>query len=380
MIKILKLSFLNLFRRMSRTFLALLGICIGIAALTILIGLVDGLNADATDIIGKMQGIMVWDKSVPDQTMSSISTTYESKLKSISGVQRVVPELYHTIGKINGNKVSFGIDTPFIVGLTPDNLKYSAYSTFIDKITKGRALKNTDKKSIMVTDTFSKDYKKGVGESVDLDGTNFKIVGIVKLETTMAGNPIIMHINDARLLYNIGNDKISSYYVYPVNPDNTKNLTKIIAFKFDKLQAQGQQEMMDQMGELLDNLKLLAIIVSIISAVVAGIGVINTMLMSVMERTKEIGTLKAVGWTKSNVIIMILLESIFIGVLGSLLGIGLGYGLAMTISLNFSITVIVSLNLVIQNFIFGLILGVFGGIYPAWIASKMDPVEALRSE
>jgi len=379
MLQLIKVAFLNLMRRKSRTVLALLGICIGIAALTTLIALVDGLNADATDLIGKMQGFMVWDKSVPDQSMSFISDSYESRIKSIPGVKRVVPEIYHTVGKINNETVPYGMDAPVVTGINPEDLDYCAYASFIDKVTKGRELKSTDKKSIMITEDFSDKYKKGVGESIDIDGTKFKIIGIMKLETSMAGNPIIMTLDDSRDLYNIDNDKISSYYVHPINPDNSKNLSKLMEFKFDKLQAMGQQEMMEQMGELLDNLKLFAIIVSIVSAIVAGIGVINTMLMSVMERTKEIGTLKAVGWTKENIMLVILMESVFIGVIGSILGIILGYFVATTIGAQFDFTTLVSLNLIIQNFLFGILLGIIGGIYPAWIAAKMDPVDALRS-
>jgi ABC-type antimicrobial peptide transport system permease subunit len=83
-----KVALLNLSRRKSRTFLALLGIIVGISALTILISLVDGLSYEAEDTISKMQGIMVWDKSVPDQTMSLIDVSYENKLKSIPGVKK----------------------------------------------------------------------------------------------------------------------------------------------------------------------------------------------------------------------------------------------------------------------------------------------------
>ena len=138
--------------------------------------------------------------------------------------------------------------------------------------------------------------------------------------------------------------------------------------------------MQDQLNGILTNLKILAIIVSIISAIVAGIGVINTMLMSVMERTKEIGTLKAVGWTSSNVTKMILIESAFIGLLGSLLGLILGYLLSSLITAAVGISTIITFNLVLQNFLFGFILGIIGGVYPAMVASKLDPIEALRSD
>ncbi len=374
-----KVALLNLSRRKSRTFLALLGIIVGISALTILISLVDGLSYEAEDTISKMQGIMVWDKSVPDQTMSLIDVSYENKLKSIPGVKRVVLEIYHTVGKINDKKIPLAMDTPVVTGIDPNDLEYSAYSSYIEKLENGRLLKQGDTKSALISDSFSDEHNKGIGETIDIDGTKLKIVGIIKLETTMAGNPIIVPIDEVRKMYNLPTNKINSFYVHPINAGNSDKLSDIIEFKFDKLQAMGQQEMMEQMGDMLDNLKLLAIIVSIISAIVAGIGVINTMLMSVMERTKELGTLKAVGWTKSNIIIMILLESLFIGVIGSILGIILGYIISQGISIALDFTTLITTTLIIQNVIFGIVLGLISGLYPAWIAAKMDPVEALRS-
>jgi putative ABC transport system permease protein len=98
-----------------------------------------------------------------------------------------------------------------------------------------------------------------------------------------------------------------------------------------------------------------------------------------LERFKEIGALRAVGWTASNVMLMVLLESIFIGVLGGLLGIGLGFIASFGLHLA-GLTAKVTLELVLQAFVFALVLGLAGGIYPAYRASKMDPIQALREE
>jgi len=368
-------------RRKSRTILALVGIAIGIAAMTTLIALVDGIQHDATDVIGKMKGIQIMDKSSFDQTFSRVPITYESKLHSVPGVKEVVPEIWHLIGKLSNKSLSagFSADT-YVYGVPPGQFEYGMFGTMINKTTSGRILKTSDKGKIMIPKKIAEDYTKNVGDSLKIENKKYEIIGIFEMDSELIGKPIIMSLDDARDLYSLEKDKVNNYYITPTEGTDTSTLTKLIEFKFDKLQANSSQDMMEQIDSILSNLKMLAIIVSIVSAIVAGIGVINTMLMSVLERTKEVGTLKAVGWTKSNILIMILLESIFIGLIGTIVGLGIGYIACYYITASFNITTLITLSLVIQNFFFGFMLGALGGIYPAVVASRMDPITALRFE
>ena len=103
------------------------------------------------------------------------------------------------------------------------------------------------------------------------------------------------------------------------------------------------------------------------------------MLMGVLERFREIGSLKAVGWTQENIIRMILYESLFIGILGGAMGLALGVFASSQIG-SFGLTTVVSGELLLLSFLGAVLIGVAAGIYPALIASRMDPIEALRSE
>ncbi len=180
--------------------------------------------------------------------------------------------------------------------------------------------------------------------------------------------------------FDMDKSKVSSFYVLPNNMSQSENIAKKIEFKFEDLEASTQQESAQQLGDVLGNLKLMVWVVSLIAAIVAGVGIINTMLMSVMERTKEIGTLKAVGWTDSNVMLMILFESIFVGLMGGILGIIFGYICSYIVFLISGLVTTVTITTVLQSFLFAFIIGIIGGLYPARIASKLDPIEALRSE
>ena len=113
---------------------------------------------------------------------------------------------------------------------------------------------------------------------------------------------------------------------------------------------------------------------------VGGLGVMNTMIMAVLERRREIGVLKALGATKRKVMVQFLLEASVISVLGGVVGVAVGFGASFfmgSIS-NFSITPVVSLQLVLGSLLFALVLGLVGGLYPSWKAARLDPVEALR--
>ena len=116
---------------------------------------------------------------------------------------------------------------------------------------------------------------------------------------------------------------------------------------------------------------------SSIAVFVAGIGILNTMLMSVLERTKEFGVLKAVGWTEEDIIVLVLSESFLLGVIGAIIG-TLSGAIVVEIAKHYlGIPMAISTNLVIYAWCFSIIVGVLGGIYPAWRASKLDPIEAI---
>lgn len=375
---LIKVAFLNNFRRMSRTILALLGITIGIAALITLVSVVDGVYKNAADSLGKMQGIMVF-KGAQGPTNSLMSTSYEMKLKSIPGVKKVVPTLIKVVSSIDNKKggaLSFSASA--IWGIKPSDLKYSSSNAIADNIIKGSMLTDNDKHMIVVPKTFADKYKKTIGAKVNLDGQDFKIKGIY--EISQQDNDIIASFSDVQDLYNVPSDQVNFYTASLVNPQDAEKVRDLIRFKFEELEAYGQADTLNLIGSVLGNLKLLVVIVSIIAAIVAGVGIINTMLMSVMERTKEIGTLKAVGWTNTNVMSMILLESAFIGIIGGIIGVIFGYLASTALGATGLVPTLVTLTTVIESFIFALVIGIIGGAYPAYIASKLSPIEALRSE
>jgi putative ABC transport system permease protein len=136
------------------------------------------------------------------------------------------------------------------------------------------------------------------------------------------------------------------------------------------------------MSRIVDMISIFTIGISSIAAIVGGLGVMNTMIMSVLERKREIGIMKAIGATNKFVLTQILVESVMISLIGGVLGLLIG-GVG-SYSLRFISSGLanarVTINLAIGSLSFAVFLGLFGGLYPAWSASKLNPIEAIRYE
>jgi len=376
----IKLSFLNLFRRKTRTLLSIIGIAIGVAAIIVLVSLVDGFTAEFNDVIGDFKAITVLQKNAQDQTLSRINVSFENKIETIPGVKAVVPELWFLPEKIDGEVTGLtSIAAPSIYGLDSDKFFATGSKGFIGELEKGAVLSNSDRGQVLIGKGIEEDYRKFVGSTIKINDKKFKVKGIMKADSDLVSNIIVMNLADARELTTFPNDQINSLTVFLVDPTKDKQIAQLIELKFDELQASTTADLAEEFESVIGNLRLLAIAVALISAIVAGIGIAKTMLVSALERFREIGSLKAVGWTNSNVMKMIMYEALFLGIIGGLAGISLGFIvdeiLAQTLNLRYSI----SLFLLLSSFFFAVFLGLIAGLYPAYSASKLDPIEALRS-
>ncbi len=373
----IKLSFLNLFRRKSRTFLGVGGIVIGVMAIISIVSVVDGFYYELNDMIASYQGVMVWEKNTLDQTLSHLDISILPDIKKIRGVRNVVPEIWALPKSIGGKPVKGMTMTTTIYAVDLSAYSKLKSNVIIGEIAKGEMLKPSDRGYVIVSKNYSENNNVFLGSTLKINGKSFRVKGISDSGASFY-DVFFMNIQDGWEITDYNSDKISSVLVELENPEKDKEIASLIEFKLgDKVDAMSMSEASSMIGGLLGSLRLVAFIVAAISGFVAGVGIINTMLMSVMERSREIGTLKATGWTESNIIKMIIYESFFIGLLGGIIGIIFGF-IATELLKDFGLSPVVSLGLVIQAFSFAVVVGVIAGIYPAYRAAKLDPIEAIR--
>jgi len=376
----IKLSFLNLFRRKSRTFLTLLAIAVGVASIIVLVSLVDGVVADFTEIFEQFQGIIVLEKGAADVPYSKLDREFEQKLEKINGVKVAIPEIWVIPEKIDGEAPEFSLSTVMIYGLDIDKYLTSSGAGWIAEVEKGSFIKNKDTDSVVIGKKVAEDYGKFIGSVIDIDGRKYRVKGIFSGQSEFIEGIIVMPLESARELIDLEMGKVNSFTVGLNDPSKDKEIAEKIEFIYtDDLQALSMSQYSEEFANIFGGLRLLVWAIAAIAAVVAGVGIINTILMSILDRTAEIGTLKATGWTNENVFMMIMYEALSIGVLGGIIGLILGFMIDVFLASLLNINFLITIPLLLQAFLFALFIGLIAGIYPAYRAIKLDPIEAIRS-
>ncbi len=376
----IKLAFSNLFRRKTRTFLALLGVAIGVAAIIVLVSIVDGFYLEFSDVVSQFQGIQILDKDAPDVVFSVMDESFGKKLESVSNVNIAIPEIWFVPFSVDGkSNEATSFSSISVYGLDVQRSSAANNSGWIFSLERGSTLTGNDPGFVLIGKKIADDYGKFVGSTIELNDKKFRVKGIFSGSSELIESVVAMNLSDARDLSGIGTGKVSSFTLDLLDPGKTEQTVDLVEFRFpDEVQAFSSATYAEQFDSVLGNFRLLVFFVAGISSLVAGIGIVNTILMSIIERRKEIGTLKAVGWTRYEIIKLIVFESLLIGVLGGVFGLALGYLvdylLLGALGLNFAIT----LPLILQALFFALLLSLFAGAYPALRASSLDPVEALR--
>jgi putative ABC transport system permease protein len=375
----IKLSFLNLFRRKTRTFLAVLGIAIGVAAILCLVSVVDGVYAEFNNVISEFQGIFVMEEGAADQPFSQIDESYADKIRAFPEVKSVIREIWIIPDKIDNEPVSIqGFSATSVYGLDISESDRSGGAGWTAELKKGTKLKPSDNGQILIGEKFADDYGKFVGSKVKINDKNFRVKGIFAGNSELIESVIAMNLDDARELSDIPAGKVSSFTVALNDPSDDKRVKELIEFRFgEDLQAFTTSDFSEQFGSILGNFRLLVFFIAAISAIVAGVGIANTILMSIFERYKEIGALKAVGWTKENIIKMIMYESLAVGIIGGIAGLILGFIADVLLNAVFGLGYAITPALILQAFGFAVLIGIIAGIYPSLRAASLDPVEAI---
>jgi len=378
---VLKLSLINLTRHKLRTILSVLGIIIGVASLIALVSIVDGIKYDITDALSNAQGARVFPLGSSDPIFNSFDESWGDKIEKIQGVKVAVPNIMQLSKSIEGKSEAIGTGARLVGVNLLKNSKAGA-SGFSGELLEGRDFVVSDEgKNVAMIGKIVKDtHNKFLGSKIDVNGKKLQIIGVYSTGSDLLDNSILMPIETARDVTGFPKEKVSFINVMVNVPsEDQKVVDKINLIYGDEIKATSLSDFSAQFGAIFDSVTALVVVIASIASIVAAVGIINTMLMSVLERFKEIGALKAVGWTNSNIMKMILYESLFIGIIGGFFGVILGLIFSIFIE-EFGLTTVVTSELIIGSFLGAVFVGVIAGIYPAISASKMNPVDALRAE
>ena len=372
-----KLIIKNPFRNKTRSFLAIVGIAIGIATIVAL-GLITASLEDSTETTLKDGSAEITVTKIGSSMGSSsgnLNESYVDKLSEIDGVEKTAGLLDTTIIDTTSDRESsrYGYS---LYGAKRDDLDIVGINNV------NGSLFDEEKDELIVGKNLADEENYTIGDTIDVYGNEFKITGIY--ETGSIFYDTAMYTSLERLQNLTDNEgEISSISVKIKKDANLTTVNDNIKDKYnDTLNTITTEEMSQTIDDTLGMINSTTTAIEALAIIIGGLGVINTMMMTVFERTREIGVLKSVGWTKKRILTMIMGESIVLtllsGIIGSVLGV---IGVVLLLKVNGGdMTLVFNINIFIKAFAVALTVGILGGLYPAIKASRLSPTEALRYE
>ncbi|MDD5178388.1 MAG: ABC transporter permease [Candidatus Nanoarchaeia archaeon] len=389
----LMLIWKNVTHKKIRSWLTVIGVVIGIAAIISLIALGQGLESGIEEQFSKMgiSSLRVIPKGLMGQPeRSDILTTKDSDIcENVIGVDYVTPMLVKSI------KVSYSNEDKFVsVYSYPSDQGEKGLADLDVKYAKGRAFKDGEKEVAIIGSKFSEDtFRKEIriGNKIDIGNDSFKVIGIFEETGTNVDNVAYIPLEQARETFSEP-DGLSVIVVHALEGVDLEELGKKVIkdlkrSRDDELfEVYTPKQLLEQVSSILGIVQIILVGIASISLVVGGVGIMNSMFTSVLERTTEIGTMKAIGATNKDILLLFLIESGSIGLVGGTFGVILGSVMAYSVEfvasqLGFGlISISVSPILILFALAFSFLVGVASGVIPAIRASKLIPVEALRYE
>ena len=367
----MNLALKTLRRQRGRTFLTVLGITVGVLAFVMLSAIASGIESGFQQTIERTGAeLTVMQKGVANPAISFIKMETVDEIAQWSEVDYSTPVIFTGLTM---EKVSYFV----IYGIVPGE--------FLRDFTvkSGHALADTDEYGIMVGVNLSNSTKMDIGDTLLIGDYTFTIVGVYETGNAYLDGMSVARIQDIQKAFNMG-DVTNVIFVKLKSDalDKAQQIEQRIESAHPSLEVTKSAELASKM-ENIQTLRSAVSTIVLVAALIAALMILNTMNMSVYERTKEIGILRAIGWGKNHIFRLIMSEALIISVLGGILGSFLGVLMALALEgsgqmpfLRINITPV----LIVQAILFAVVVGMLSGILPALRAVRMKPIDTLRFE
>ena len=377
-----------------RAALTMLGIIIGVMALVVLVSLVDSATSSITSEVSSLGSSLLTVRVTDDKGVPVKLQDLEAWVDTEPSIAAVAPYATSTAtGKFGTESADFNV-----YGVTQDEYKIQSMQLTMGRFIASSDVKNSNRVCVIPEGTAEDliGYKDCLGREISLNGIKYTVVGVLEdeeesLATILSGGMKTAYIPYTSLmrLSTDNGSTISTFYIGAAEGytlDQAEEVMKnLLLERFneddDAFSISSQNMIEEAMGRISNFLNILLGGIAAISLIVGGIGIMNIMLVTVTERTREIGIRKAIGASRRTILVQFLIEAVVLCMLGCALGIFVSWGILQIISaITASASISFRLNgrVVVLSVLFCFLIGVIFGLYPANKAAKMKPIDALH--